>query len=192
MIQVVNRRSNSVDMNRRAIQIHSKSTTHIASVLIFSFVAIAFGCSHYSTSSRSLPSHIRTIAIPLFQNATVENGIIEPLTDAIVSKFVTDNQLKVVDSRDADSIISGTVVTVREESVSFEQDVDTRETRLWIVASVRYEDVRQNSVIWEDLDMRAWGVFEIASGTTEDRNEGVEQAVARMADDILNKTVASW
>lgn len=190
--QAANRRSNSAGVNRMAIQYRRKCTRHNASVLISCLVAMALGCSHYSTSSRSLPSHIRTIAIPLFQNATVENGIIGPLTDAIVSRFVIDNQLKVVDSRDADSIISGTIVSVTEESVSFEQNVDTRETRLWIVASIRYEDVRQNSVIWEDLDMRAWGVFESASGTTEDRNEGVEQAVTRMADDILNKTVAGW
>ena len=162
------------------------------SVYLLCLLTVQAGCSYYSTSSSSLPSHIRTIAIPLFQNTTVETGIKETLTDAVVTRFVTDNQLKVVDARDADSIISGTIVNVREESVSFEQGVNTLETRIWIVAHVRYEDVRQGSVIWEDPGMQAWGVFEITTGTTEDRNEGIEQAVIRMADDILNKTIAGW
>ena len=163
--------------------------------LVFGLVCLALnqvGCAHYSTSSRSLPAHIKSIAISLFQNATIENGIIEPLTDAIVAKFVTDNQLRVVDPRDADSIISGTVVAVREESVSFDQAVDTRETRILLIASVRYEDTRRSDIIWEDTEMSSWGVFEIVTGTTEDRNAGIEQAVNRLADDILNKTVAGW
>ena len=162
------------------------------SLYLLCLLTIQTGCSYYSTSSRSLPSHIRTIAIPLFQNATAETGIKEILTDAIVTRFVTDNQLKVVDARDADSIVAGTIVNVREESVSFEQGVNTRETRIWIFAHVSYEDVRRGDVIWEDPGMQAWGVFEIITGTTEDRNEGIEQAVNRMADDILNKTIAGW
>ena len=162
------------------------------SLCLLSLLTIQSGCSYYSTSSRSLPSHIRTVAIPLFQSATTETGIKEILTDAIVARFVTDNQLKVVDARDADSIVTGTIVNVREESVSFEQGVNTRETRIWIFAHVKYEDVRNGEVVWEDPDLQAWGVFEISTGTTEDRIEGIEQAVNRMADDILNKTIAGW
>lgn len=150
------------------------------------------GCSHYSTSTRVLPSDIRTIAIPLFQNVTVETGIKELLTDAIISRFVADNQLKVVDARDADSIITGTIEDVREESLSFQQGENIRETRIWIFARVRYEDVRRQKVIWEEPRMQTWGIFEASTGTDADRQPGLESAINKMADDILNKTIAGW
>lgn len=150
------------------------------------------GCGHYSTSTRALPAHIRTIAIPLFQNATVETGIKEQLTDTITSRFVSDNQLKVVDARDADSIITGTIVDVRDESLSFVQGENTRETRIWIFAHVRYEDVRQRKVLWEEQRMQAWGVFDVNTGSSEERQQGIDQAIAKLADDILNKTIAGW
>lgn len=123
---------------------------------------------------------------------TVETGIKEQLTDAIVTRFVTDNQLKVVDARDADSIITGTIVDVREESLSFDQGEDTRETRIWIFVHIRYEDARQRKVIWEEQRMQAWGIFEGTTGTDEDRQLGLETAIGKMADDILNKTIAGW
>lgn len=150
------------------------------------------GCAHYSTSTVSLPSHIRTIAIPLFENTTVEAGIKEQLTDEIISRFVADNHLKVVDARDADSIITGTIVDVREEALSFEQGRTTKEYRVWIFARVRYEDVRRRKVIWEESPMQAWGVFQVVSGTDEDRQPGIAAAIRKMADDILNKTIAGW
>lgn len=150
------------------------------------------GCAHYSTSTVSLPSSIRTIAIPLFENTTVEAGIKEQLTDEIIARFVADNHLKVVDARDADSIITGTIVDVREEALSFEQGRTTKEYRVWIFARVRYEDVRRRKVIWEENPMQAWGVFQVASGTDEDRQPGLAAAIRKMADDILNKTIAGW
>lgn len=150
------------------------------------------GCAQYSTSTLSLPSHIRTIAIPLFENATVEAGIKEPLTDEIIGRFVADNRLKVVDARDADSILTGTIIDVREEALSFEQGRTTKEYRVWIFARVRYEDVRRHQVLWEENPMQSWGVFQVVTGTDEDRQPGLEAAIRKMADDILNKTIAGW
>lgn len=150
------------------------------------------GCVHYSTSTLSLPSNIRTIAIPLFENMTVEAGIKEPLTDEIIARFVSDNHLKVVDARDADAIITGTIVDVREEALSFEQGRNTKESRVWIFARVRYEDVRRHKVLWEENPMQAWGVFQVVTGTDEDRKPGIAAAIKKMADDILNKTIAGW
>ena len=149
-------------------------------------------CAHYSPSARALPVHIRTIAVPLFENTTVESGIKEALTDSILTRFLRDNQLKVVDEPDADSILRGTIVEVREEALSFSQGQTTRESRIWIYARIRYEDVRNQKILWEEPLMQSWGVFQVVTGTDADRQAGIAAAIKKMADDILNKTVAGW
>jgi outer membrane lipopolysaccharide assembly protein LptE/RlpB len=150
------------------------------------------GCGYYSTSTRAIPSHIKTVAVPLFQDATVETGIKEQLTDTIIARFVTNNQLRVVDVRDADALIVGTILDVREESLSFEQGQAAREARVWIIAHVRFEDVRNRRVLWEEQQMRAWGVYAVETGTQADREPGIAAAINKMAEDILNKTIAGW
>ncbi|RKY83165.1 hypothetical protein DRP98_07780, partial [candidate division KSB1 bacterium] len=63
------------------------------------------GCAYYSFSGNTLPSYIKTVAIPLFEDQTSEFGIKEKLTDALISEFTRDNTLKISSQDEADSII---------------------------------------------------------------------------------------
>ncbi|MBM3264876.1 MAG: LptE family protein [candidate division Zixibacteria bacterium] len=150
------------------------------------------GCWKYSTSAQAIPSGIKTVAVPLFEDTSVETGIKEQLTDAIVSRFIANNQLRVVDVRDADALIAGVILNVREESLTFGQGQSAREGRIWITVQVRFEDVRNRKVIWEEPRMEVFGVYAIQTGTQEEREPGITAAIAKMAEDILNKTVAGW
>ncbi|UCE05762.1 MAG: hypothetical protein JSW07_19560, partial [bacterium] len=49
-----------------------------------------FHCGYYSFSGSSLPSHIRTIAVPMFENRTTEFGVREDITDALINEFTQD------------------------------------------------------------------------------------------------------
>ena len=62
--------------------------------LLCAFVLI--GCGVYSFSGSGLPSHIRTVAVPLFSNKSSEYGIKDDLTEGIIEALVSDGKLKVV------------------------------------------------------------------------------------------------
>ena len=53
-------------------------------VIIFHFIFCS--CGIYSLSG-SLPSHIKSIAIPLLENQTAEFGLSEEITEGIINKF---------------------------------------------------------------------------------------------------------
>jgi outer membrane lipopolysaccharide assembly protein LptE/RlpB len=146
---------------------------------------------YYSTSASALPPTIKTVAIPLFQNETFETDIKEQLTDAIVEKFLENNQLRVVDVRDADAMVIGTITDVREEALAFSQGI-INELRIWIVVNVRFEDVGNRNVLWEEEELLTFGDCEVVTGTETDREKGIELAVIKMADEILNRTVSGW
>ncbi|MCH7954892.1 MAG: hypothetical protein IIC40_04020, partial [Candidatus Marinimicrobia bacterium] len=42
---------------------------------------VVIGCGPYSFSGSSIPSHIKSVAIPIFENETAEFGIKEKVTD---------------------------------------------------------------------------------------------------------------
>ena len=71
--------------------------------------ALAGACA-YTTSTALLPSHLKTVAIPVFENATTEYTLEQEVTDAVIAHFVADNHLKVVDERSANSVIKGKII----------------------------------------------------------------------------------
>ena len=48
----------------------------------------------YSTNTALLPSHLKTVAIPVFENATTEYTLEQEITDAVIARFVADNHLQ--------------------------------------------------------------------------------------------------
>src|SRR5688572_4653622 len=69
---------------------------------------LAAGCS-YSPNPSSVPSHLKTVAIPMFENRTTEPSLEQEVTQAVVDRFVKDNHLRVVSEGDADALITGAV-----------------------------------------------------------------------------------
>lgn len=154
------------------------------------FLAVT-GC-YYSTSQGSRSGDIRNIVIPLFENATVEAGIQETLTDTVIERFLINGEYRIVDTRQADAAIIGVITDIQEESVAFSEGTIAREVRLWIVVDVRFETVDKKEVIWEETQLRTFGDYAIDTGTDTDREPAIELAIGKMADEILNQSISGW
>lgn len=148
------------------------------------------GCYYYSTSG-SLPVHIKRIAIPLFQNETLEYGIDEELTDAVIDAFMADNTLTIRDRNYADCIILGRIVEVRDEPFTYDEQENVQSYKFRLFVAIRCEDLRKHRVLWEEEYMEAWGIY-LAPGLPEQREEGITMAIEKLATDIVNKTIAGW
>ncbi len=157
-------------------------------------VTTLWGCWYYSTSGSSLPSHIKTVAVPLAENETLEYGIETALTDAIIASFVSDNTLRVVDQKVADSLIKVKIVDVKDEPLTYSAEKTgekAQEYRLSIQVQVCYLDLRKDRKLWEERLLEGWGVYE-APGGPEQRAEGIGTAAKMLASEILQRTVAGW
>ena len=87
-------------------------------VLIFPLLFSSCGY-HLVGYGSVLPSHIRTIAIPVFKNTSPEPNIHRDATDAIRQIFITDGRLKVVSANRAELLIRGTLTDYQLRAVSF-------------------------------------------------------------------------
>ncbi len=161
---------------------------------IFIFLSLAFvclftACGPYSFSGTSLP-HIKTVAIPIFQDQTAEFGIKEKLTEAVIDEFTRDNTLKITDRRNADSVIEGTILSVVDEAGTFTKGEKVKDIKVFITVKVKYEDLKKRKIIWEE-EITQWGTFNPDEGP-ESRQAGIEEAIAKIANEILNKSVSGW
>ena len=164
----------------------------VACLITFLCVCMVVTACYYSTSQGSRAGDIRNIVIPLFDNATVETGIQETLTDKVIEQFLNNGEFRIVDLRQADAAIIGVITDLQLESVAFSQGTLAREVRLWIVVDVRFETVDKKEVIWEERQLRAYGDYAIDTGTDTDREPAIETAMEKMAEEILNQSISGW
>jgi hypothetical protein len=153
---------------------------------------VLLACGVYSFSGSGLPSHIKTVAVPLFGNQTAEYGIKEKLTDEILNSLVEDGKLKVAGRDDADSIINGAVVDYKNVAYTYDKSENVQEYIVRIYVDVSYEDAKERKVIWEQKRMEGWGTYDVQTEPPEDEEMGRERAIAKLAEDIVNQTVAGW
>ncbi len=156
-------------------------------------LVVIFHCSYYSFSGSSLPSHLRTIAIPMFENSTTEFGVPEDITDALINEFTQDNTLKVVDRRAADSIIEGTIVNIREQAGAYNQQEQVQEIRIYVRIKAKFEDLKKNNIMWEE-EITQWGTYspDSPSGENSTRQDAIAEAISKIVTDILNRTISGW
>lgn len=158
-------------------------------LLAFS-IGLISGC--YSFSGGTVPPHLKTIAIPIVQD---QSGYGDPalkdlFTLQLVDIFTSDGSLTLSERVGADAVLETVVIAVTETPTVVKPGEQVAERRISVTAHVVFTDVKLRKTIWEK-DFSQWGDFPSGAGPTQ-RNEGVQEAVRKLTEDILNETVAGW
>lgn len=157
------------------------------------FAAIS-GCA-YTAGSSLLPSHLRTVAIPTFENGTTEYLLEKEITQAVIDKFIADNHLRVVDQRTANSVLRGRIVSYRNAVFGFTGSNQAQEYRVTITVDVTFKDLVKNRELWKDPEITKYAnyyVQAVPGDSAHTELQGRQQAVAKIADEILSRTVEGW
>jgi hypothetical protein len=157
-------------------------------VLLSTLLFLAANCGYYSFSGSGLKG-TRNVAVPLFENQTQEYGIRESLTQKVVDAYVQDNNLKVVNEKIADSILSGTIIRYLREAYTFDENENVKEYKVRIFVRVTLEETKKKKTIWAEEGLEGWGIYSAADETEDD---GKERALEKLAEDIVNRTVKGW
>jgi hypothetical protein len=159
-------------------------------VIVFSSLLSFQGC--YSFRGGSVPPHLKTIAVPLFddQSGTGEPGLREQLTNKLLDRFRQDNSLQVTDKGHADSMIEGIIVSLPDEPNAVIKGESVSTKKVTIIAKVTYQDEKLKKKVWEK-DFSNWGVYEITGGPAQ-RQAALTTAIDKLTEDIVNETVSSW
>lgn len=152
-------------------------------------ISLALASCGIYTFSPSATGEIKTIAIPLFDNQTAQSGLRESLTDQIAKGFVSDNTLRVVPESQADGIMRGTIVSYNREAYTYTSGEVVSEYKSTITLSVEFINRRSQKVVWEEKAMSNWGTYDAVS---ENEDLGKSRAVAKLVEDIINRTVKGW
>src|SRR6266849_518087 len=109
------------------------------------------GCGY--TVSSVLPSYIRTIAIPTFANNTVEHGLADDVTQALINGFLADRRLRLERERDADSVLRGTILAYRNRVYAYTSQEVATQYEILLTVKVSLRDQVKNREIWKEDEL---------------------------------------
>ncbi|NQT25413.1 hypothetical protein HQ585_08660 [candidate division KSB1 bacterium] len=157
----------------------------ILTIFVFVSGLLSLRCGVYSFSGSTLPPHIKTVGIPLFEDRTTEFGIDQLLTDALIEAITDDNTLKIANPRESDTIISGVIMSVKDRTGQYNANESAGDYRVFVGVKIQFEDVKKRTILWEDT-INQWGSYE------SNRDDGIEEALDKISTEIINRSVSGW
>lgn len=169
--------------------------TIITGIFLIAIVFCSYGCP-YSFTGASVPSHLRTVAIPLVddQSGFGEAGLRETFTRTLTDLFIGDNSLEVADKTGADSILEGVIVSIRDDILAVgagaQGSEQVNKRRINISVKVVYQDMKLRKKVYEKT-FTNFGDYDSGGGFAQ-RQVGLNEAMRKISEDILLETVSGW
>jgi outer membrane lipopolysaccharide assembly protein LptE/RlpB len=167
--------------------------------LRFLFITLAViltaGCGyHLIGSGSSLPTHIKTIAIPTFKNSSIEPNIHRDATDSIRRAFIADGRLKLTDVRRADLIIKGTLVSYQLQPVSFSDQDTVDEYIIRLEVQIEAYDRIKKKILFKQEFSTQWD-YRVTSSVIDSeavKNTALIKAYNDLSDQLVSITIEQF
>jgi hypothetical protein len=162
-----------------------------AFALVFVFVT-GFAECYKPVTKNQLPSRIKTVAVPAFQNNALRYKVESRFTDAVVNELIRRGRgLKVQGSREgADAVIEGVIKSFNYGGVLLDDRGRARIFEVTIEAAVTVRDQTENRVLYDNQNFVFRGEFEFANDPRNFFNEE-DPAVQRMARNFAESIVST-
>jgi len=159
----------------------------LRALLVLGAALLAAGCG-YSLRG-NLPDHLKTVAIPIFQNRTPVPAVENFLTNAVVNAFSTNGRLRVTTVDRADSILEGEITSYYLQSIAYDAAANIRQYRLTVTLNLRFRDVRRNEMLFQRYGYSDRADFAVP-GTVAETITASEGALQQAATEIGRSVVS--
>ncbi|MDQ2938423.1 MAG: LPS assembly lipoprotein LptE [Acidobacteriota bacterium] len=162
-----------------------------AFVLMLLFVS-GFAECYRPVTKNQLPSRIKTVAVPAFQNNALRYKIESRFTDAVVNELIHRGRgLRVQGQREgADAVIEGIIKSFSYSGVLLDDKGRARIFEVTIEAAVTVRDQTENRVLYDNQNFVFRGEYEFANDPRNFFNEE-DPAVQRMARNFAESIVST-
>lgn len=151
-------------------------------------LVLALGGCGYSFQG-TLPSHVKTVAVPIFINRTQQPAVEAVITRAIVDAFATNGRLRVVRPEDADSILEGEVLQYTVGAIAVDPSLNVQQYRLGVTLNLRMRDVRLNTLLFEQANFSEQADFLVAGSVAQTLSieaGALQQAATEIARSVVS------
>ena len=169
-----------------------KKVSRTGALLALLVLVSGFGECYKPIKKNQLPTRIRTIAVPAFQNQALRYKIEHRFTEAVINEIIRRGRgIRVQSEREgADAVVDGVVKSFNFSGVLLDERGRARIFEVTIVAAVTIRDQVENRVIYDNQNYVFRGEFEFANDPRSFFNEE-DPAVQRIARNFAESLVST-
>jgi outer membrane lipopolysaccharide assembly protein LptE/RlpB len=153
-------------------------------------LGLLWGCGyHVAGKETHTPPGLKSVAIPTLKNQTLEPGIETHFTQAFLRQFIKDRRVKVVDRKEADAVLEGTIKSFYLLSSAYDRSGFATEFQTIVVMDIALKK-RNGEILWKENDLleRAWYRTSPSVVISEDNKQNAIQKVAEsVGERMLNR-----
>jgi outer membrane lipopolysaccharide assembly protein LptE/RlpB len=155
------------------------------------FSLVLAGCGyHLQGAGTGLPPDIRSVAIPIFANRTLETGVETEMARALSARFISAARLEVTDKASADALLMGTVKRIENYPVGVSGGTIQSATqyRLTMIVEMTFTRPRDGKILWkgEVSDWRIYSVDPSLAATENNKQEAIRQISTLLAEKVYS------
>jgi Lipopolysaccharide-assembly len=167
--------------------------------LSLAYLAVVTGCAAYQVGAETLyPADIRTVYVPIIRSTSFRRNLGEQLTEAVVKEIEAKTPYKVVDSTNADSILSIEIVGDTKRIIIESPTDEGRDIEFEAVAMVSWVD-RRGELLRQGSPIPVPNSFTSVSQTANlvpELGQSIitaeQETFQRMAEQIVSLMEAPW
>ncbi len=168
--------------------------SQLFSIIILFFISVLlYGCS-YSFTGSSVPSHLKSIAIPfcIDRSGSGEPNMADDFTSTLIDHFISDNSLAVTEKSKADAMLDCTIISISDAPTVIQGGETVSTRRITIKAKAVYKDFVMKKTIFEKSFSNEGDYSTTEGDITTNRTDAIQTAIDRITEDILLAVVSDW
>ncbi len=145
-------------------------------VWLIAAVVASNGCG-YALAGRGnfLPSYIRTIGIPNFENHTSFFQMAQLATDKVRTEFIGRGNYKIVpEATGADAVLVGAITNVMIMPTNFSAAQQASRYTITVTANIQLRDVQKDTVLWSNPSISIREEYDATSALSNDPTAPVD------------------
>lgn len=158
-------------------------------------MSVFAGCAGYQLGPQKPErlAGVTKIAVPTFDNDTLEPRLAVLVTNALIKKIQMDGTYQVVSEHEADAVLRGRISNVnRRQFRSVRTNVlRSRELSLDLMSNYQIEDRGTGVILMEGLSRGRTNIV-VADTFQVAERQGLAVAAERLADDMVSRIANGW
>jgi hypothetical protein len=159
---------------------------------VFLLMLCLHGCGYrFGASSSGLSADVRTVAIPVFVNQTIQTGIESEVTRALVEKFIAAKRISVGGQSAADALVEGRVKAFATSPVTITAGTHTAtEYRATLTLGISLKRLKDGKILWKEGEISEWRNYRVEGDLA--RTEVNKKEAIRQISVLLAERVHDW
>jgi hypothetical protein len=161
-------------------------------LLTICFIILLQSCAYYSFTGKSIPPHVKTVQVLLFDDNTSRYDLSLPqLINEKILYYIDDYRLMDIDdSKDADSKAFGTIQSFTESIASHSDDVAQQRTLTLRLSINFYDNIKEEFIVKAYSVSYSENYDESGGGTS--RDEAMVELLERIGENAVIALSSNW